>query len=152
MGAQASSRIDLKVIYDGSGPVYWSGDPNDFGLQDQSGVLHLGDRDPDGATSFTFSLAVKLGRADAPVFVGPFAHGPPGKRFLYLGWRNREGAFAQRLILPLGPIGWDQVRLAVGAGQPLVARLVDRHPRTTSTGANIGGTRHVAWTVGSASG
>jgi len=140
------------VTYDGVGPVYWDGDPEAFGLQDKSDVLHLGDLDADGSITFVFSLDVKPGTSGAPVFVGPFAHGPPGKRFLYLGWRNRDGAFAQRLILPLGSIGWDKVRQALGSGEPLACRLVDKNPRATSTGANIGGTRPVDWTVGIPSG
>ncbi len=148
MEKQATARIDLRLTYDGVGPVFWSGDAGAFGLQDKSEVLHPGEPEPDGGVSFAFSLQVKPGRTDAPVFVGPFAHGPPGKRFLYLGWRNRDGAFAQRLIVPLGSIGWDHVRQALEAGAPLVCRLVDKHPRATATGANIGGTRHVEWRVG----
>ncbi len=148
MEKRAKSRIDLRVTYDGAGPVFWSGYPDHFGLQDASGVLHRGEAEPGGAVIFAFSLEVKTGSAGSPVFVGPFAHGPPAKRFLYLGWRNHDGAFAQRLILPLGPIGWDLVRQALSSGDPLVCRLVDREPRATKTGANIGGTRHVDWKVG----
>jgi len=135
------------VVYDGVGPVFWDRDPDRFGLQDASGALHPGQPDAEGGVAFEFSLDVKPGRADAPVFVGPFAHGPPAKRFLYLGWRNRDGAFAQRLIIPLASISWEQVGQAQGAGAPLVCRLVDKHPRATSTGANIGGTRQVVWQV-----
>jgi hypothetical protein len=144
----AKSRIDLRVTYDGVGPVFWNGGPDHFGLQDASEILHRGEVGADGAVTFAFSLEVKTGRAGPPVFVGPFAHGPPAKRFLYLGWRNRDGAFAQRLLLPLGPIGWDLVRQALSSGDPLVCRLVDKEPRATKTGANIGGTRHVDWEVG----
>ncbi len=152
MEQQATSRTHLRVTYEGVGPVYWSGAPESFGLQDRSGVLHRGGPDADGAVAFAFALDVKPGRSDAPVFVGPFAHGPPGKRFLYLGWRNRDGAFAQRLIIPLSAISWDQVRQAASAGAPLSCRLIDKHPRATSTGANIGGTRNVVWTVGPSNG
>ena len=148
MEKQAKSRIGLRVTYDGAGPVFWHGDPDDFGLQDKSGVLHHGDPEADGGVTFDLWLEVKPGSVDAPVFLGPFAHGPASKRFLYLSWRNREGGFAQRLIIPLGSIGRDQVRHALRSGDPLVCRLVDRHPRATSTGANIGGARPVTWKVG----
>jgi len=141
----ATARIDLRVTYDGVGPVFWSGGPDAFGLQDKSGVLHCGEVDADDGVTFAVSLNIKPGRSDAPIFLGPFAHGPPGKRFLYLGWRNRDGAFAQRLGLPLGSIGWDLVRQALTSGAPLVCRLVDKSPRATSTGANIGGMRQVEW-------
>jgi hypothetical protein len=145
---RAQSLIDLRVRYDGAGPVYWNGGPRDFGLQDKSGILHRGEADPDGGLSFELSLEVKPGSSEAPVFVGLFAHGPPTRRFLYLSWRNREGEYAQRLKIPLGSIGWDEVRHARSSGEPLVCVLVDRHPQATSTGANIGGTRRVAWKVG----
>ncbi len=148
MEGLGKSRVDLRVIYDGVGPVFWNGEPDHFGLQDSAGVLHQGQPQADGAVSFTFPLLVKAGSGGLPVFEGAFAHGPPRKRFLYLGWRNREGAFAQRLILPLDSIGWDLVRQAVESGHPLVCRLVDKAPRATKTGANIGGTRHVTWNVG----
>jgi hypothetical protein len=150
MDAASASRLGFRVIYDGLGPVYWDRDPGQFGIQDASGALYPGDLDADGCISFAFSLAVKPGRADAPVFSGPFAHGPPAKRFLYLGWRNRNAAFAQRVSLPLTSIGWEQVRQAQALGAALVCRLVDKHPRATTTGANIGGTRPVVWRVGSA--
>jgi hypothetical protein len=147
MDKPETSRIAFNVNYDGVGPVFWSGGADSFGLQDTAEVLHRGEPMPDGAVCFKFSLQVKTGRAGAPVFVGPFAHGPPAKRFLYLGWRKSDGAFAQRLILPLTSIGWDLVRQALASGDPLVCRLVDKEPRATKTGANIGGTRHVAWEV-----
>lgn len=148
MKEQAKSAIRLRVRYDGAGPVYWSGGPSDFGLQDKSGVLHPGEPDQDGGVSFELSLEVKLSRSEAPVFAGPFAHGPPAGRFLYLGWRNREGGFAQRLKIPLGSIGWEEARHALGARTELVCVLVDRNPKATSTGANIGGTRQVTWAAG----
>ncbi len=143
-----TAKIDLRVRYDGAGPVYWNGGPGDFGLQDKSEVLHQGRLEADGSVSFDLSLEVKSGSAEAPVLVGPFAHGPPGGRFLYLGWRNRTGEYAQRLKLPLASIGWDDIRNASSAGKPLVCVLVDKHPRATTTGANIGGTRPVTWEAG----
>jgi len=147
MGKLETSRLAFEVIYDGVGPVFWSGGADSFGLQHVAEVLHRGEPNPDGAVCFKFSLELKTGNAAAPVFVGPFAHGPPGKRFLYLGWRNSNGAFAQRLILPLTSISWDLVRQARAADAPLVCRLVDKEPRATKTGANIGGTRQVTWAV-----
>jgi Family of unknown function (DUF5990) len=35
---------------------------------------------------FEFDVDVRPGRDGAPDFFGPFVHGGPGKRFLYLSW------------------------------------------------------------------
>jgi hypothetical protein len=144
----AGTPISFVVRYDGVGPVHWSGGPDDFGLQDKAGLLHPGGLGADSVVSFAFSLEVKDDDAVAPNFLGDFAHGPRNDRFLYLGWRNRTGEFAQRLKLPLNAIGWDAVRRARETGEALSCVLVDKNPKATSTGANIGGTRPVEWAVG----
>ena len=145
MAKEAGTPIRFTLKYDGFGPVYWVNDPTQFGIQDKDAVLHQGQTGPDGVVSFDFSLELKAAAGGAPVFVGEFAHGSPAERFLYLGWRNAQGAFAQRLKIPLGSIGWEDVREAREAGKPLIAVLVDRNPKATSTGANIGGKRPVEW-------
>ena len=141
--------IRLRLTYDGQGPATWTpmpGAPDAFGLQDKAGVLHPGSPGEAGTTVFDFALQVKPHASGAVVLAGEFAHGPPAERFLYLGWRNANGAFAQRLKLPLAGISWSDVNEAPGRRRPLVATLVDHHPKATSTGANIGGTRPVDWT------
>ena len=151
MSKPPGTPIRFTLKYDGAGPVYWVNDPAHFGIQDKSALLHKGRTDANGVVSFDFSLDLKPGTSGAPVFTGEFAHGSPAERFLYLGWRNAQMAFAQRLKIPLGSISWDQVRQAQETGKPLVAVLVDKTPKATSTGANIGGTRAVTWTVGKSS-
>ena len=140
--------IRLQLIYDGAGPVHWDGGAGAFGLQDKAEVLHPGVPGAGGAVVFDFTLQVKSVDAGSAVLVGDFAHGKPAERFLYLGWRNAAGNFAQRLKLPLAGITPAQARQAVVDGRLLTATLLDHHPRATSTGANIGGTRPVAWTLG----
>ena len=147
MPRQAMNSIGIRLIYDGAGPVTWSRDPGAFGLQDKAGVLHVGDRRPDGTVVFNLTLQVKLDGSDAPVFGGPFTHGPPSGRFLYLGWRGERGGFAQRLKLSLGTITTNDVREALARQDPLVGTLVDHHPRATSTGTNIGGSRPISWAL-----
>jgi len=139
--------IHLQLIYDGKGPAIWTPAPGAFGLQDKAGALHPGTPGAAGAMVFDFTLQVKSLDAKAVVLTGDFAHGSPAERFLYLGWRNTQGGFAQRLKLPLFTIASAQVREALAKGTPLTATLVDHHPRATSTGANIGGARPVDWTL-----
>ena len=139
--------ISLQVVYDGKGPAIWTPAPGAFGLQDKAGMLHVGTPGAAGAVVFDFTLQVKSLDADAVVLTGDFAHGKPAERFLYLGWANAAGGFAQRLKLPLHTITPAQVREAVAQGTRLTATLVDHHPKATTTGANIGGARHVDWTL-----
>ena len=139
--------ISLQLVYDGKGPVHWDGGAHAFGLQDKDEHLHPGAPGAAGARVFDFTLTVKSLDAATAVLTGDFAHGKPAERFLYLGWRNAAGHYAQRLKLPLHAITSDQVRQALAQGRPLTATVLDHHPRATTTGANIGGTRPVAWTL-----
>ena len=139
------TRLHLTLIYDGHGPVFWTGGPELFGVQDRDEALRPGRASADGALIFDLSLRVTGAPPKPPVLSGAFAHGPPGDRFLYLSWRNREGNYAQRLKLPLSPIGWDLIAAAQAENHPLVATLEDKAPKATKTGANIGGTRPVTW-------
>ena len=138
--------LTLRLVYDGIGPAIWTPAPGAFGLQDKDEVLHVGTPGPRGTTVFEFSLVAKPHAASgALVLGGDFAHGPPAARFLYLGWRNAQGAFAQRLKIPLSTISTADIEAARASQRPLVATLADHHPRATATGANIGGTRQVTW-------
>jgi hypothetical protein len=145
MAKAPNELVWLRLIYRGTGPVYWNGGPEHFGVQDKAEALQPGEVGPDGSVTFDLRVEVKPEGAGAPVFVGPLAHGPAGGRFLYLSWRNRQGAYAQRFKLPLGSIAWADIHAARKADQPLVGEVVDLMPRATSTGANIGGTRAVEW-------
>ncbi len=137
--------LSLQLIYDGKGPAIWTPAPGAFGLQDKAGALHVGTPGAFGAVVFDFTLQVRSLDADLAVLTGDFAHGKPAERFLYLGWANAVGGFAQRLKLPLHTITSAQVREAIAQRTRLTATLVDHHPRATSTGANIGGTRPLQW-------
>jgi hypothetical protein len=139
--------LGLRLVYDGKGPAIWTPAPGAFGLQDKDVVLHPGTPGPRSTTVFEFTLQARPHDSGAAVLSGAFAHGPPAARFLYLGWRNAQGAFAQRLKVPLTGITWADAATAIAQRRALAATLVDHHPKATSTGANIGGTRPVDWTL-----
>lgn len=145
MSAQAILSVQIRLIYDGVGPVTWCRDPHAFGVQDKAGMLHPGSPGPNGTVVFDLTFQAKSKGSAPPVLAGTFAHGPPNGRFIYLGWRDERGGFAQRLKLPLGAITWSEIREALARQRPLVGTLVDHHPRATSTGANIGGSRPISW-------
>jgi hypothetical protein len=69
-------------------------------------------------------------RRKAPVFLGPFTHGPAAGRFVYVSWTGEEhgmrGMF-RRLKLPLGGISWALIDAALGEpGGTLVATVAGR--------------------------
>jgi hypothetical protein len=137
--------LRIRLTYDGAGPVHWDGGADAFGVQDKAGVLHPGTPGAAGAIVFDLVLQVKSLSGDAVVLSGDFAHGSPAERFLYLGWRNAAGNFAQRLKLSLTTITASEAREAIDSQKPLVGTLVDHHPKATTTGANIGGSRAITW-------
>jgi Family of unknown function (DUF5990) len=144
------TTLHLRVRYIGSGPVLWSGDPADFGLQDRSDGLLAGVplEGGDGpGVRFDIVLQVRQAGGDTVVLSGDHAHGPPSARFLYLSWRNGPHAWARRLKLPLDGISREVVRQAVDNLATLSCDVEDRSPRVTSTGANIGGLHPVVWRI-----
>jgi Family of unknown function (DUF5990) len=144
MAKSTLDEVRLRLVYRGGGPVGWRGGPEAFGVQDKANDLVRGSPGADGSVVFDVSLQIKPEAGTAPVFVGPFAHGPAGERFLYLSWRNPTGEYARRLKLPLGGVAWTDIAAARRADQPLVGDLVDE-AKLTTTGAHIGGTRPIVW-------
>ena len=141
------TSLRLRLVYDGLGPVHWRGGAGAFGLQDKAGRLHPGTPQGTHVTAFDFELQSKPGAGDAVVLSGEFAHGSPAERFLYRGWREPAGHFAQRLKIPLSGIAAADASRAQARQAPMVATMSDHAPRATSAGANIGGTRAVSWSV-----
>lgn len=77
-----------------------------------------------------FELGVRVGtRGDgAPNFLGPFAHGTPADRFLYVNWGTSAGQWGspwtRRAKVKLAGIGWDVVEETLKRpGAALEARI-----------------------------
>jgi Family of unknown function (DUF5990) len=141
MAMPKALTIRLRVVYDGTPPNRWDGGSKDFGLQDKANVLQLGKTQADGRVLFEVTLAVKPEQTTAPILLGDFVHGPPKERFLYLSWRNANGAYAQRLKLPLGGITWKDVEHS----KALVGEVAPSKKPRVPGGSNLGGTRAVVW-------
>ena len=139
------AQIALRLVYRGDPPVHWTGSAAGFGVQDKDNRLVPPTRLDDGGFGFEFPMTVRTGADGLPDFAGPFAQGPRGARFVYLSWRNANGAYAQRFKLPLGSITAALVEQALAGGRPIAATLVIDRQRATTTGANVGGTRPVDW-------
>lgn len=138
--------VRLRIVYDGTPPNTWDGNAQYFGMQDKDNVLHLGETERDGSIVFDVVLPLKPEKTAAPVFVGDFAHGTPKERFLYLSWRNTNGAYAQRLKLPLAAITWSDIEKA--KGKPITGEVAPSNKPRVPGGTNVGGTRAVVWKAG----
>ena len=90
------------------------------GIQRKDEVLP-GETGPDGLPYFACELRAQLDAATgAPVFLGPFAFGPPRGRFLYVSWSavrqadpGAGRAMFRRMKIPLTGITWAQIEQAV---------------------------------------
>jgi hypothetical protein len=136
-----TTLVKVRLIHDGLQPGPEVAEPVDFGMQDKKSVVHPGKRGKGGVLHFEIDIAVKLASA-APVFSGPFVHGPPGGRFLYLSWKKRgqhEHPWAWRIKIPLGDIIWALIRQAQKGAHCLEANVVGRRPHSADS---------VVWRVG----
>jgi hypothetical protein len=135
--------VRLRIVYDGMPPNVWDGGAQDFGVQDKANVLYPGKTERSGHVVFDVAIEVRPERAARPVFMGDFAHGPPKERFLYLSWRNTNGAYAQRLKLPLGAITWSDIDKV--QKKPLIGEVAASKKPRVPGGMNVGGTRAITW-------
>jgi hypothetical protein len=71
---------------------------------------------------WAFDVADVVDRTGAPDVRGPFVHGRPGGRFLYLSWGG-VGADGSRVMFRRAKLMLDPAMLAAAAGATLVAEL-----------------------------
>ena len=94
------------------------------GVQRKAEVV---DRVPADAPAAVWTFEVTVREADGLFDVGgPFVHGRPGARFLYLSWGAvDDGGFAmfRRAKLLFGDVPGDALRAAASGGRVLVGRL-----------------------------
>jgi hypothetical protein len=124
-------QIAIRLIHDGVQPGIPLDEPMRFGVQDTKAEVHPGLTKPGDARNFDLTLDVKGDEASPPVFSGPFAHGPPSGRFLYLSWKREgehEHPWCWRIKIPLSGIGWAEIRAAEKPGNCLAAKVVGRRP------------------------
>jgi len=99
----------------------------------QKGKVVIDDRVVDvQEIDFTCVLRVEKNEASGkPNFLGPYAHGTPAERFLYLCWGERiEGQWHGfgRAKIHLKELAWHPVERAISTGEPIEAtiRLSDK--------------------------
>jgi hypothetical protein len=107
-------------------------DELDVGIQDKAQNVHRGRVTQDGSVYFECTIEAKL---DTPAldFRGPFVHGTPQGRFIYLSWKRRSGAAAPwywRVKVPLAGITQKAVT-ALKPGEVVLADISGRRPHST---------------------
>lgn len=102
----------------------------DYGLQKGGGSdyeVTQKQRSKTGDLQFEFSARFKEGKEGEPVLLGPFVHGPPQERFVYIDIGTYAGQtdtpWSRRLKIPLRGITWDAVKQASRAAHCLEARV-----------------------------
>lgn len=127
MPAPRREEVDLSLVLicQDPPPAEWEGRTMEFGAQDKAGVLHAGSVETDGAHRFELAIRVKPGSGEGSVdFAGPFVHGVPQGRFLYLGYRaSGETIWTRRWKVPLAAITAAQVAAAQAGHQALRGRI-----------------------------
>ena len=84
---------------------------------------------PGDSHEVTFRVPLRVGtnvKTAQPSFTGPFAHGTPGDRFLYLSWGERQGKrwdMFRRAKVRLGHIAPEEVRKSLDTGKPVEITL-----------------------------
>lgn len=98
----------------------------DYGLQRGGGndyEVTQKQRSKTGDLRFEFEARVKEGKDGQPALLGPFVHGPPQQRFIYLDIGTYAGQtdtpWSRRLKVPLSGITWDMVKRASRGGNLL---------------------------------
>jgi hypothetical protein len=132
--------LDLRVI---CGPL-----PDPFGthtdvrlgMQREAAVL---DEQPTDGESLEFRCEVRVepnAKTGAPNFLGPYAHGTPDDRFLYLVWTaaSSHGRMGfSRIKIYLRTIDWALIRSAWESGRPLEVRISGRRRNGAPAAASV---------------
>jgi hypothetical protein len=102
--------VRLRIVVTNPPP----GTGTSFGVQDKSGALHSEASKSKHAVAFECEVKAADSRdGSGPNFLGPFTHGPPTARFLYISHR-RDGAagWIKRIKVPLSSITWSMIEKA----------------------------------------
>ncbi len=85
-----------------------------FGVQDKSGELRPGTQTATRSVVFECEVTASIaGDRAEPNFLGPYTHGPPTARFIYVSHGTSGGAgWIKRIKIPLSTITWSMIEAA----------------------------------------
>jgi Family of unknown function (DUF5990) len=106
----------------------------DVGIQDKAQAVHAARTTRDGTIYFECAVEARIdGLSKELDFRGPFVHGTPQSRFLYVSWKRRTLSPAPwfwRIKIPLAGITAKDV-MSLKAAEALVADIAKRRPHAT---------------------
>ena len=80
-----------------------------------------------GDVTFEFAITAAEGKDGAPNFLGEYAQGPAGRRFIYVDVgryaKQHDTEWARRMIIRLDDVTWPMTRKASKPGHRLEARI-----------------------------
>jgi hypothetical protein len=105
--SNSGERVRLRVIVRHTGGL-----DGRFGIQDKAGALVDGQRRSSDVVTFEVDVTVSVAHErDAPNVRGPYAHGSPDARFLYVSFPAIDGpGWRKRIKVPLSTITWSMIR------------------------------------------
>lgn len=106
----------------------------DVGIQDKAQAVHAGRKAKDEVIYFECSIEVRMDSLKSGLdFRGPFVHGTPQGRFLYLSWKRRTPSAAPwywRVKIPLAGITEKDVS-SLKSTESLLADITGRRPHAS---------------------
>lgn len=130
---ETAGKIPLVLLHKAPLPAIDKEMLEAVGLQDKKQNILPGEEQPDGWVAFRCEASVKVDR-DQAVFAGPWVHGSPQARFLYISWKRKsdEGSpWIQRIKIPL-KVQDALVREAITTGKAMCADVTGRRPHDTA--------------------
>jgi len=116
--------LTVVLICQDAPPLEREGRAMEFGAQDKAGVLHPGLPEGERAVRFALGVVARPAAHGGVDFAGPFVHGVPQDRFLYLGYRRlSETTWTRRWKIPLAALTWSQVLAAHEGGKEIMGRV-----------------------------
>jgi hypothetical protein len=106
----------------------------DIGIQDKTQTVHAGRTAKGGAVCFECAVEARIDSLTKRLdFRGPFVHGTPQSRFLYLSWKRRTASAAPwywRVKIPLTGITEKDVS-HLKSNEALMADITGRRPHAS---------------------
>ena len=134
MAATSTKSITLRLACKTMPETPPTDEALDIGIQDKAQAVHAGRTAKDGTIYFECAVEARIdGQTEGLDFRGPFVHGTPQSRFLYVSWKRKIPSAAPwywRIKIPLAGIAAKDVT-SLKSSEALIADITGRRPHAT---------------------